>query len=156
MRHTNPHKRRPSPPARHDSDSRLFFGWKNTKWFITEVGNMYSSKPSHFSKKRIESGIAFIIGQAGMIMFLLFKYKDLDMTDFIMWASLEFAVGGYITYQIQRQRRYDYDNGYGDYSNGYGNYDNWYNGYDDHSHGNHEGSHGNEHDTPDGTTNGPI
>lgn len=153
MRKPNPHKRKPSPPVRHDNDRRLFFGWKNTKWFITEVGNMYSSKPSHFSKKRIESGIAFIIGQAGMIMFLLFKYKDLDMTDFIMWASLEFAVGGYITYQIQRQRWYKSDNGYGEYSNGY---DNGYQGYDDHSHGNHEMGQGNEHNGQDGTTNGPI
>jgi len=128
------------------NDRRLFFGWKNTKWFITEVGNMYSSKPSYFSKKRIESGVAFIIGQAGMIMFLLFKYKTLDMTDFIMWASLEFAVGGYITYQIQRQRRYDSDNGYGDYYNN--------NGYSDQSN-DHE-HHDQYQQDNDGTTNGPI
>jgi len=119
---------------------------------------MYSSTPSHFSKKRIESGIAFIIGQAGMIMFLLFKYKDLDMTDFIMWASLEFAVGGYITYQIQRQRRHDYDNGYGDYyNNGYGNYYDDNNGYCENTgHHSHDGQFEGPRDNNDGTTNGPI
>jgi hypothetical protein len=143
MKPRNPH-RKPLPPVK--NDRRLFFGWKNTKWFITEVGNMYSSKPSYFSKKRIESGVAFIIGQAGMIMFLLFKYKTLDMTDFIMWASLEFAVGGYITYQIQRQRRYDSDNGYGDYYNN--------NGYSDQSN-DHE-HHDQYQQDNDGTTNGPI
>jgi len=153
MKRTNSHKRRPLPPVRNDNDRRLFFGWKNTKWFITEIENMYSSKSSHFSKKRIESGIAFIIGQAGMIMFLLFKYKDLDMTDFIMWASLEFAVGGYITYQIQRQKRYDSDNGYGEYGNGYGNYDNGYQGYEDHSYG---PSNDHQQENGDGTTTGPI
>jgi hypothetical protein len=143
MKPRNPH-RKPLPPVK--NDRLLFFGWKNTKWFITEVGNMYSSKPSYFSKKRIESGVAFIIGQAGMIMFLLFKYKTLDMTDFIMWASLEFAVGGYITYQIQRQRRYDSDNGYGDYYNN--------NGYSDQSN-DHE-HHDQYQQDNDGTTNGPI
>lgn len=92
-------------------------------------------------------------------MFLLFKYKDLDMTDFIMWASLEFAVGGYITYQIQRQRRYDYDSGYGDYGNGYGNgnyYDNGGGYRDDGNHHSPDGQYDGPHDNNDGTTNGPI
>jgi hypothetical protein len=44
-----------------------FFGWTNIKWFISEIGKMYSSKDSYFSKKRIESGIAFAISQWGMI-----------------------------------------------------------------------------------------
>lgn len=144
MRKINPH-RKPVSPIRNNNDRQLFFGWKNTKWFITEVGNMYSSKPSHFSKKRIESGIAFIIGQTGMILFLLFKYNTLDMTDFIMWASLEFAVGGYITYQIQRQGRYDSDNGYGDYNNRY----------DEHSYQNESDEHRDQNNMY-GTTNGPI
>jgi hypothetical protein len=48
---------------------KLFFGWENIKWLIREVTNMYSSKESFFSKKRIESGIAFIVAQWGMISF---------------------------------------------------------------------------------------
>ena len=50
---------------------KYFFGWENIKWLVKEIGNMYSSKKSFFSKKRIESGLAFIIGQWGMIFFLL-------------------------------------------------------------------------------------
>jgi len=41
-------------------NKKFFFGWENIKWVISELGKMYSSKPSFFSKKRIESGVAFI------------------------------------------------------------------------------------------------
>ena len=41
------------------------------KWFFGELLAMYSSKPSYFSKKRVESGIAFLVGQWGMIYFLV-------------------------------------------------------------------------------------
>lgn len=99
--------------------SKYFFGWQNIRWFIREVGKMYSGQPSYFSKKRMESGISFLIGQIGMIMFFALSYSTLSMYDFIMWASLEFAVGGYITYQIQRQKRYFYD------ENSSGNYGDW-------------------------------
>lgn len=95
----------PKINERQRDTARLFFGWTNVKWFISQIGYLYSSKPSFFSKKRVESGVAFIIGQTGMILFLLEKYKTLSMSDFLMWASLEFAVGGYITYQIQRQKK---------------------------------------------------
>jgi hypothetical protein len=67
---------------------KLFFGWENTKCFIREIGKIYSSKSSVFSKKRIESGIAFIIAQWGMIFFLLEKHSTLTMTDLIMWSGV--------------------------------------------------------------------
>lgn len=94
---------------------RFFFGWRNIRWFIREIGKVYSGQPSYFSKKRVESGISFFIGQLGMILFMFFRYDTITMEEFIMWASLEFAVGGYITYQIQRQKRYQWgdDNGWG-------------------------------------------
>ena len=85
--------------------NKLFFGWENTKWLIREITNMYSSKESFFSKKRIESGIAFIIAQWGMIFFLLEKHKTLTMTDFIMWVGVEFAISGYIIHQIQKEKK---------------------------------------------------
>ena len=50
---------------------KYFFGWTNIKWFIKEIGNLYTGKDSYFSKKRVESGIAFIIGQWGMIYFIV-------------------------------------------------------------------------------------
>jgi len=66
-----------------------------------------SSKESFFSKKRIESGIAFIIAQWGMIFFLLEKHSTLTMTDLIMWAGVEFAISGYIIHQIQKEKKTD-------------------------------------------------
>lgn len=84
---------------------KLFFGWENIKWFIREIGKIYSSKKSIFSKKRIESGIAFIIAQWGMIFFLVEKHSVLSMTDLIMWAGVEFAISGYIIHQIQTEKK---------------------------------------------------
>jgi hypothetical protein len=84
---------------------KYFFGWTNIKWLITELINMYSGKPSYFSKKRIESGIAFIVAQWGMIFFLLEKHADLTMTDLIMWAGVEFAISGYMIHQIQKEKK---------------------------------------------------
>lgn len=84
---------------------KYFFGWSNIKRGITEIIKIYSEKPSFFSKKRIESGIAFIVAQWGMIFYLLKKYPDLTMTDLIMWATVQFGVSGYIIYQIQKEKK---------------------------------------------------
>jgi hypothetical protein len=89
------------------SDKKYFFGWNNTKNLCIELLNMYSSKPSFFSKKRIESGIAFIIAQWGMIFFLLEKHSVMTVSDLAIWASIEFAVSGYIVNQIQKEKRHD-------------------------------------------------
>lgn len=84
--------------------SKLFFGWTNVKWFCTEFMNIYSAKTSYFSKKRIESGIAFVIAQWGMIFFLLEKHSTLSMGEFLLWAAAEFAVSGYIINKIQKEK----------------------------------------------------
>ena len=75
------------------------------KWLFTELLAMYSGKSSYFSKKRVESGIAFIIAQWGMIFFLLQKYSTLSMGEFILWAAAEFAVSGYIINKIQQEKK---------------------------------------------------
>lgn len=84
---------------------RLFFGWQNIKWFIKEIGNLYSSKESYFSKKRFESGIAFIIGQWGMIYFLLENIQGMTSSDIVLWAGVEFAISGYVLNQIQKEKK---------------------------------------------------
>jgi hypothetical protein len=90
-------------------NKKYFFGWSNIKKLITEVVNIYSTKPSFFSKKRIESGIAFIIAEWGMVFFMLKKYPDLTMTDIVMWATIQFTISGYILHQIQKQKKTDDD-----------------------------------------------
>ena len=75
------------------------------KWFFSELIAMYSGKPSYFSKKRIESGVAFIIAQWGMVFFLLEKHSTLSMGEFLLWAAAEFAVSGYIINKIQQEKK---------------------------------------------------
>lgn len=86
------------------NSKKWFFGWTNIKWLLTEVLKIYSSQNSFFSKKRVESGIAFIIAQWGMIFFLLEKHKTLTMGEFLLWAAAEFAVSGYIINKIQKEK----------------------------------------------------
>ncbi len=98
-------KEKKSPKALEVPKSRYFFGWTNLKWGIKELMNIYSAKDSYFSKKRIESGIAFIIAQWGMIFFLLEKHSTLSMGEFLLWAAAEFAVSGYIINKIQKEKK---------------------------------------------------
>ena len=83
----------------------LFFGWNNIKWFIKEIGNLYTGKDSFFSKKRVESGIAFAVGQWGMIYFLLQKLDSMNTSDIVLWAGVEFAISGYMLNQIQKEKQ---------------------------------------------------
>lgn len=84
---------------------KWFFGWSNIKWFISEIGKIYSSKPSFFSKKRIESGIAFFIGQWGMIYYAIVNFEEMTSADITLWAGIEFAIAGYMVTQIQKEKK---------------------------------------------------
>ena len=83
---------------------KYFFGWANTKKVLTEFARIYSSKKSLFSKKRIESGTAFIVAQWGMVFFLLENHAKLTSSDMAIWAGVEFAVAGYIINHIQKEK----------------------------------------------------
>ena len=89
--------------------TKYFFGWDNIKWGIKELINIYSSKTSYFSKKRIESGIAFLIAQWGMVYFLYQHHDKLTMGEFLLWAAAEFAVSGYMINQIQKEKKENKD-----------------------------------------------
>jgi hypothetical protein len=89
------------------NNKKYFFGWGNIKKGITEIIKIYSSRSSFFSKKRMESGVAFIIAQWGMVFYLLKKYPDLTMTEMSMWAAIEFGISGYIIHQIQKEKKND-------------------------------------------------
>ncbi len=85
--------------------SKWFFGWFNIKFLIKELVKLYSNEPSYFSKKRVESGIAFIVGQWGMIYFLVQNIDKLTTSDIALWAGVEFAIAGYIINQIQKEKK---------------------------------------------------
>jgi len=84
---------------------KWFFGWLNIKFLIKELIKLYSNEPSYFSKKRVESGIAFIVGQFGMIYFLVINIDKLTTSDIALWAGIEFAIAGYIVNQIQKEKK---------------------------------------------------
>ena len=84
---------------------KWFFGWSNIKFLIKELIKLYSNEPSYFSKKRVESGIAFIVGQWGMIYFLVKNIDKLTTSDIALWAGVEFAIAGYIINQIQKEKK---------------------------------------------------
>lgn len=86
---------------------KLFFGWTNIKWLIKELVNLYSNTNSYFSKKRIESGLAFLIGQFGMVYFVIINIDKLTSSDIALWAGIEFAIAGYIVNQIQKEKNSD-------------------------------------------------
>lgn len=86
-------------------DTKVTYGWGTIRWAFGELVKMYSTQPSYFSKKRVESGLAFIIGQLGMIFYLISTYHKMSTSDFMMWASLEFVIAGYITERIQNQKK---------------------------------------------------
>lgn len=90
---------------------KWFFGWTNIKFILKELILIYSTKSSFFSKKRIESGLAFIIAQWGMIFFLIMKYQDLTMGEFLLWAAAEFTVSGYIIHKIEKSKGSNVDSG---------------------------------------------
>lgn len=106
--------------------------FSKTKWAIGELIKVYSSKPSYFSKKRLESGVGFAIAEWGMIFWLVRKIDNMDTYDFAIWASIQFLVAGYMVKQIQRQKEFEntveghYSDSYDeptDYDNDYDNHD---------------------------------
>ena len=78
--------------------------FKKIKWVLRELMNIYSNKPSFFSKKRVESGIGFIIAEWGMVFFLLENIKIMGMSGFALWASIQFFIAGYMVNQIQKEK----------------------------------------------------
>ena len=78
---------------------------ENLKWIFRELGMMYSSKKSFFSKKRIESGIAFIIAQLGMLVYFFEHHTTMDMGSMLMWAGAEFTIAGWTIHQIQKEKK---------------------------------------------------
>lgn len=75
------------------------------RWFASEMLKLYSGEKSYFSKKRIESGIAFIIGEAGAIFWIQHSYEKMDTYDFCMWLTIQLAVAGWMVSAIQKEKK---------------------------------------------------
>lgn len=75
------------------------------RWFFTELLKIYSPGKSFFSKKRVESGVAFLIAQLGMIFFLIKKIDTMDVYELSIWAGMEFLIAGYTVSMIQKENK---------------------------------------------------
>lgn len=95
------------PPIKVANQSSFNRIISKTKWALVELMKIYSAKTSYFSKKRLESGVGFLIAEWGMIFWLMKKTDVMDTYDFAIWASIQFLVAGYMVKQIQKQKVFD-------------------------------------------------
>jgi hypothetical protein len=85
--------------------NRIKFWQDRLYWLGKELLGIYTTKSSFFSKKRLESSIAFIIGQWGMIFWLMENHATASVSDIAIWAGIEFAISGYILTEIQKEKK---------------------------------------------------
>jgi len=81
---------------------------RSVKNLFNEILDIYSDKPSRFSKKRIESGIGFLIAEYGMLKYLNLRLAQspiMPIAEFLIWATAQFAVAGYIINEIQKEKK---------------------------------------------------
>ena len=75
------------------------------KWRIKELEKMYSAQDSFFSKKRIESGISFIILEWGMVHWMVLNVSKIPASELFIWATINGAICGYVINQIQKEKK---------------------------------------------------
>ena len=84
---------------------------KGLYWVGKELVKMYSNSDSYFSKKRIESGVAFVVAQWGLVHWLVIQLASdtckITSSDIAIWAGLEFTICGYVINQIQKEKASD-------------------------------------------------
>lgn len=90
---------------------RLKIYWNKLEYYITELISMWSNQDSFFSKKRIESAVAFCIAEWGMITWLQCRISTISMEDFKYWAGGQFIIAGYTVWQIQSEKKLNLGDG---------------------------------------------
>jgi hypothetical protein len=86
-------------------NKKYFFGWGNIKWFMREMGNMYSNKKSYFSKKRFESSLAFLAAISLIIGHAIIHTDTITNSEILADAALLFTIAGYTVTQIQKEKK---------------------------------------------------
>jgi hypothetical protein len=83
----------------------VVIGWKRMNWATRELAKMYSAgEKSWFGKKRIESGIAFIVAESGAVAWLVWEHSKMNTTDFVMWLTPQLFMAGWYVSQIQKEK----------------------------------------------------
>lgn len=86
-------------------NKKFFFGWGNIKWFIREIGNIYSNKKSYFSKKRFESSVAFLSAISLILGHAIIHKETITNSEILADAALLFGIAGYTVVQIQKEKK---------------------------------------------------
>ena len=86
------------------------------KALIRKIFDIYSNKPSYLSKKRVESGLAFVVGEIGYVIYFIYNLDSLTTTEVIALSTLQFTIAGYLVNNIQKQKR-DFFNNNNTYKN---------------------------------------
>ncbi len=79
--------------------------WQGFIFITKELIKMYSNKDSFFSKKRFESGIAFIILEWGMVHWICLNVGKISSSDLLIWASVNATVCGWVINKIQEEKK---------------------------------------------------
>jgi len=83
----------------------IFIGRNRMAWAVKELIKMYSAnEKSYFGKKRIESGIAFVVAEHGAIFWLAKKYDVMTTMDFCAWLTIQLFIAGWYVNQIQKEK----------------------------------------------------
>lgn len=83
--------------------------WSNVKWFFNELIKILSAEKSFFSKKRMESALAFVTALLGGWIWFWYHIKNMPVSDFLIWVSVYLAVSGYLVSQIQKEKKTNKD-----------------------------------------------
>ena len=84
---------------------KTFIGWTNVKWFVKELINTCSDKPSYFSKKRIQAWLLFTAALGCMLYWFFTHVKTMTYIEVIAFAGVLFGAAGYQISTIQREKR---------------------------------------------------
>ena len=87
------------------SDKKYFFGWANIKWFVKEIVNTLSDKPSYFSKKRVQGWMLFLSAYFSSMLWFIYHFRGMDIGTLLAYVGTLFAYAGYQTIQIQREKK---------------------------------------------------
>lgn len=82
--------------------------WQKFKWLVWEFVKVASGEPSFFSKKRLESGLAFMLFYFAEIIWLTYKShfatERLTNSEFIANMVIVLLVAGYNVKKIQEEK----------------------------------------------------
>jgi len=81
-------------------------GKNKIKWVSWELLKMFSGEPSFFSKKRVDSGIAFFFAFWMTIFYLKNRIDDMDIWSFGYVLTVWLFIAGYTLDKIQREKKF--------------------------------------------------